>query len=119
MSNRVKSARGKIVDMAALAAKNETTRAVGNIPMNARGDRINPDGSVKVKAEDIARIAKNHKNESKQVALSDPKPVRRVKTPETSPSPKVVAKSTKTRDDGTKYIEVEYDDGSIETKEEK
>lgn len=119
MSNRVKSARGKIVDMAALAAKNETTRAVGNVPMNARGDRINPDGSVRVKAEDIARAAKNQKEEAKQVALSDPKPLRKAKRPETPVKPNIVNKATKTRDDGTKYVEIEYDDGSIETKEVK
>ena len=48
-----KTARGSIIDMSALAAKHETTRAVGNVPMNARGDRLNQDGSIKVKAEDI------------------------------------------------------------------
>ena len=53
MRNNIKTARGAVIDMAALAAKNETTRAVGNVPMNARGDRLNDDGTVKMKAEDI------------------------------------------------------------------
>ena len=35
MRNNIKTARGAVIDMAALAAKNETTRAVGNVPMNA------------------------------------------------------------------------------------
>ena len=35
-----KTAMGKVVDMAALTAKNEKTRAVGNMKVNARGDTI-------------------------------------------------------------------------------
>lgn len=41
-----KSALGKQVDMAALAAKNEKVRAVGNMKVNARGDTIDANGSV-------------------------------------------------------------------------
>jgi hypothetical protein len=39
MSN-YRTAQGKIIDMAALAAKNEKTRAVGNMKVNSRGDTI-------------------------------------------------------------------------------
>ena len=39
-----KTAMGKTVDMAALAAKNEKTRAVGNMKVNARGDTIDAQG---------------------------------------------------------------------------
>ena len=35
-----RTAQGKNIDMAALAAKNERTRAVGNMNVNARGDTI-------------------------------------------------------------------------------
>jgi hypothetical protein len=41
-----KSAMGKSVDMAALLAKNENTRAVGNMKVNARGDTIDSLGRV-------------------------------------------------------------------------
>ena len=41
-----RSAQGKIIDMAALAAKNERVRAVGNMPVNARGDTIGANGKV-------------------------------------------------------------------------
>ena len=41
-----RSALGKPVDMAQLAAKNENVRAVGNMSVNARGDEIAPDGSI-------------------------------------------------------------------------
>jgi hypothetical protein len=41
-----KSAMGKPVDMGALAARNEHTRAVGNMSVNARGDTIDSSGRV-------------------------------------------------------------------------
>lgn len=41
-----RSANGKVVDMGALRLKNERTRAVGNMKVNARGDEINENGQV-------------------------------------------------------------------------
>lgn len=41
-----RSAMGKTVDMQTLLAKNETTRAVGNMNVNARGDTIDGQGRV-------------------------------------------------------------------------
>jgi hypothetical protein len=41
-----RSAMGKSVDMGALLAKNEGTRAVGNMKVNARGDTIDSQGRV-------------------------------------------------------------------------
>jgi hypothetical protein len=45
MSN-YRTAMGKSVDMAALAARNEKTRAVGNMGVNARGDSIDSQGRI-------------------------------------------------------------------------
>ena len=42
----IRSAMGKIIDMEALASKNEHVRAVGNMPVNARGDIIDGMGRV-------------------------------------------------------------------------
>ena len=151
MRNNIRTARGAVIDMAALAAKNETTRAVGNVPMNARGDRLNEDGTVKVKAEDIAVAHQNLKQPPQQQPISDPKPIEPVvfkeqvkpqpkkATPKQekaepvkpnipepemvnleekfSETPEAISKITRTRNDGTKYVEIEYDDGSIETLE--
>jgi hypothetical protein len=33
------------------------------------------------------------------------------------PDPVVISEEEKTREDGTVYVEIEYDDGSIETRE--
>ena len=41
-----RTAMGKTVDMAALAARNEHTRAVGNMRVNARGDTIDATGRI-------------------------------------------------------------------------
>ena len=41
-----RTAMGKVVDMSALTAKNEKTRAVGNMKVNARGDSIDAHGRI-------------------------------------------------------------------------
>jgi hypothetical protein len=41
-----RSAMGKSVDMGAILAKNEKTRAVGNMSVNARGDTIDAHGRI-------------------------------------------------------------------------
>lgn len=41
-----RSALGKMIDMSQLAQKNEHTRAVGNMKVNARGDTIDSNGKV-------------------------------------------------------------------------
>ena len=136
MSRNVRTARGKTIDMGAMMAQNETARAVGNVPMNARGDRINSDGSVAISAEEIAVAHHNATTPPQQQPISDTKPIE-TKAPEPKPAPaqpqpepsvpdlehefaveaEAISKITRTRDDGTKYVEIEYDDGSIETVE--
>lgn len=41
-----RTANGKLIDMAALRAKNEHVRAAGTIHVNARGDQIDSLGNV-------------------------------------------------------------------------
>lgn len=43
---KYRTAMGKTIDMAALQARNEKTRAVGNMKVNARGDTIDSQGKV-------------------------------------------------------------------------
>ncbi len=43
---KYRTAQGKTLDMSALAAKNEKVRAVGNVPVNARGDTIDSFGNI-------------------------------------------------------------------------
>jgi hypothetical protein len=41
-----KTAKGKTIDIGALRLQNENVRAVGNMGVNARGDRIDSEGKV-------------------------------------------------------------------------
>lgn len=44
--NVYRTANGKTLDMRALALKNETTRAVGNMKVNARGDTVDDNNNI-------------------------------------------------------------------------
>lgn len=47
-----RTAQGKAIDMAALAARHETMRAVSNMSMNARGDIVDSNGKIIESATD-------------------------------------------------------------------
>lgn len=66
---KYKTALGRSVDMAALAAKNERVRAVGNMKVNARGDTIDSFGNVikSVTSKVNSGYAKTVGNRSAQV----------------------------------------------------
>ena len=62
--------RGKHLDMTRLMAKNENKIALGNANMNARGDIINRNGTVKISRENMARdYHKTNPKAVKQVSL--------------------------------------------------
>lgn len=47
MTSKVyRTAQGKVVDLGALQSQNENVRAVGNMQVNARGDKIDANGKV-------------------------------------------------------------------------
>jgi len=47
MSKKIyRTAQGRVVDFGALQAQNEQVRAVGNMQVNARGDKLDADGNV-------------------------------------------------------------------------
>lgn len=56
--SKYRTAQGKMLDMSALAAKNEKTRAVGNMRVNARGDTI--DGTGKIIEPATSKVNKNY-----------------------------------------------------------
>ena len=141
----VKTRRGKTLNMAQLAAQNETARAISNVPINARGDIIDNRGNVKVPREQISKeyYRDNLQGIEEKVSIKtddleplEPTPTEVVKEPEPAPKPKPKAKPKKepapveeegvveigrrnrTREDGTKYWEVEFSDGSMEIEED-
>lgn len=76
-----RTAMGKTVDMAALAAKNEKVRAVGNMKVNARGDTIDSNGRVikSVTAKVNEQYANTVGNRSSHVVKKTQKPVQPAK----------------------------------------
>ena len=48
-----RTAKGKPVDLGALRLQNENVRAVGNMNVNARGDKLGPDGQIIKTREEI------------------------------------------------------------------
>lgn len=119
----VKTARGRSLDMGALAKKNEESIAVGNIRMNARGDRIGKDGKVKKTVQAVAQEQAIATEAPEIMAMSDvgrePEPIQ-APPPSEQPAPEnvpIVSREVKFREDGSSYEEIEYADGSMETVE--
>ena len=71
-----RTAMGKSVDMSAILAKNEKTRAVGNMSVNARGDTIDAYGRIvkPVTAKVNEAYGKTVGNRSAQAGKTIPKP---------------------------------------------
>ena len=71
-----RTAMGKTVDMSAILAKNEKTRAVGNMGVNARGDTIDAHGRIikPVTAKVNEAYGKTVGNRSAQPIKNTPKP---------------------------------------------
>ena len=70
--NIVTSALGKKIDFEALRRANETVSAVGNVPVNARGDEIGTNGKIIKKREEI--VKEYYATNPKAVAHTQAKP---------------------------------------------
>jgi hypothetical protein len=61
MGKTYTSVRGKEIDMEKLSLKHETTPAVGNLRVNARGDELGPGGKiVRTREQVLADYYKNN-----------------------------------------------------------
>lgn len=64
-TKQYRTAMGKVVDMGALMLQQESTRAVGNMHVNARGDKLNSSNKViDKKTQQIKRQTKKQSNVS-------------------------------------------------------
>jgi hypothetical protein len=108
-----------MLDMRALAAKNEEERAISNVPINARGDIIDNRGNVTVPREDVsAAFYKDNVPAADEAVISikDDEPAYGKKKKANQPVENPLLELTRTereRTDGTKYFEIEYSDGSM------
>jgi hypothetical protein len=126
---QVKTAKGRVIDMAALAKLNETTRAVspGNEKMNGRGDRVDSSGNVLQTVKAKARVQHDTTTAPEMRNLSEVPSAPTKKSPAKKADLKnaptehdelnIVRQEEKTREDGSRYREIEYDDGSITAEE--
>lgn len=75
MNKRVyTTANGKRVNIDAIIAQNETTIAVGNMKVNARGDQLGPGGKVEVTRD---KVMQNHYKFNAPQAIDEPPQPRR------------------------------------------
>lgn len=69
---KITTMQGKTLDVSAIMAQNETTIALGNASMNARGDIIGPGGAIIRRKEQVAQeYHKSNPNAVKTVSLKD------------------------------------------------
>ena len=117
-----KTNRGQTIDMAGLVLQNETAVAVGNMNVNARGDKGNEKGQVvKTKTEQAqAYYQSNPKAAVKTVSIKDAVDVSASKTIEQPVAEKPKAqKASKPKAKQPKMKEVELPNGDIELVEDK
>ena len=117
-----KTNRGQTIDMAGLVLQNETAVAVGNMNVNARGDKVNEKGQVvKTKTEQAqAYYQSNPKAAVKTVSIKDAVDVSASKTIEQPVAEKPKAqKASKPKAKQPKMKEVELPNGDIELGEDK
>lgn len=113
----VKTNKGRIINMQELSDMHQETRAIGNMPVNARGDVVKGDVVIKPYSE----VAK-----TRQVVAEKPQ-VEEVNIKENFGNPEEV--KTKVDEghilneyegkDGKMYQEIEFADGSIQVREMK
>ena len=119
----IRTAKGKKLDMSALAKQHENVRAVSNVSMNARGDRLDAKGNVVKTVRAIAQKQHEIEEPPTMAPISNPTKVEDAVKEAPAEQPiedtiNIVNQALKEREeDGTFYLEIEYDDGSMETRE--
>ncbi len=113
----VKTNKGRTINMQELSDMHQETRAIGNIPVNARGDVVKGDVVIKPYSE----VAK-----TRQAVIEKPQ-VEEVNIKENFGDPDIATEEEKIDEghilneyegkDGKMYQEVEFADGSIQVRE--
>ena len=128
------TAKGKVLNMAALASANEKEIAVGNMDVNARGDVLKPGrrGEIVIQNEEVQQAYyEATKPAIEEVSIKqEPAPVKAKKTQSKVKTtynkvtkrtgidePGIVDRRTIEKPDGTMVEEIEFSDGSIKEEE--
>lgn len=111
---KYRTAQGKVIDMSQLAAKNEKTRAVGNMSVNARGDTIDGQGRVilpvtkKVGEKYQKTVSNRAANIVKRKQVDSFTPI------ETAPAPETKVDLAELVDDELEFLDTSEEDNEIE-----
>jgi len=70
MAKTYRTAKGKTIDLGAFISKNETTRAVGNMNVNARGDLLDSENK-KIESRNT-RINREYRKQIRNTVVDDP-----------------------------------------------
>lgn len=100
---KYRTAQGKVIDMSQLAAKNEKTRAVGNMSVNARGDTIDGQGKV------VLPVTKKVGDKYQKTVSNRAASLIRRKTPTDSFTPIETAPAPETKIDLAELVEEELE----------
>ena len=129
------TAKGKVLNMAALASANEKEIAVGNMDVNARGDVLKPGrrGEIVIQNEKVQQAYYEASNPaSEEVSIKqEPAPVKQAEKKQSKvkktynkvtkrtgiDEPGIVDRRTIEKPDGTMVEEIEFSDGSIKEEE--
>jgi hypothetical protein len=106
MTNKIyKTAQGQSIDLGAIILKNEHVRAVGNMNVNARGDRL--DGAGQVVDQKNKQVTRQHERTTRpgsftpvstQPLHTSSLDAKQRKTPQPEPEPEVLAQPPITAD---------------------
>jgi len=129
----VVTAKGKVLNMSALASANETEIAVGNMDVNARGDVLKPGrrGEIIIQNEEVQQAYYDAtKPASEEVSIKqEPVPAKKVENTQIKKTynkvtkrtgidePGIVDRRVVEKSDGTVVEEIEFSDGSIKEEE--
>jgi len=73
--HRVKTMKGKTLDLTPIMAKNQHTVAIGNANMNARGDVLGPGGKIIKRREEVMQeYHKKNPQATRRVSLKEVQP---------------------------------------------
>jgi|APCry1669189733_1035249.scaffolds.fasta_scaffold00891_7 hypothetical protein len=97
-----RTAKGREVDMTKLVSQNEMTIAVGNMSVNARGDKIGPGGKIVAKREQLqpasSLIPEQVSVRKPQPEVAKPQPQPEIEVPIKPLTPTQKAKAIKDMD---------------------
>jgi len=110
---KYRTAQGKVIDMSQLAAKNERTRAVGNMSVNARGDTIDSHGKVILPV--TKKVGDKYQRTVSNRAANIVKRKQDSFTPiETSPAPETKVDLSELVEEELEFLDTSDEDNEIE-----